>query len=84
MNCTIYVAKTKALISCAVTAQLNCAFVFFICKNPVFSWFGSIHTCMELILDHNGYFAALCKNTIDRFSRDVALMLPKYSVRHYV
>ena len=27
-NCTIYVAKTKALISCMVTAQLICAFVF--------------------------------------------------------
>ena len=27
-DCTVYVAKTKALISCAVTAQLICAFVF--------------------------------------------------------
>ena len=27
-NCTIPVAKTKALISCAVTAQLICAFIF--------------------------------------------------------
>ena len=27
-NCTIRVAKTKSLISCAVTAQLICAFVF--------------------------------------------------------
>ena len=27
-KCTIRVAKTKALISCAVTAQLICAFVF--------------------------------------------------------
>ena len=27
-DCTIYVAKTKALISCAVTAKLTCAFVF--------------------------------------------------------
>ena len=26
--CTVCVAKTKALISCAVTAQLICAFVF--------------------------------------------------------
>ena len=26
--CTTYVAKTKALISCAVAAQLICAFVF--------------------------------------------------------
>ena len=27
-DCTLCVAKTKALISCAVTAQLICAFVF--------------------------------------------------------
>ena len=28
-DCTIYyVAKTKALISCAITAQLPCTFVF--------------------------------------------------------
>ena len=27
-DCTIYVAKTKSLISCAVTAQLICVFVF--------------------------------------------------------
>ena len=29
-DCTIYVAKTKAQISCAVTAQLIC-----VCKKPV-------------------------------------------------
>ena len=28
MDCTIHVAKRKALISCALTAQLICAFVF--------------------------------------------------------
>ena len=28
MDCAIYVAKTKVLISCAVTAQLICTFVF--------------------------------------------------------
>ena len=27
-DCTIHAAKTKALISCAVTAQLICGFVF--------------------------------------------------------
>ena len=27
-NCTIYEAKTKVLINCAVTAQLICVFVF--------------------------------------------------------
>ena len=32
-NCTIYVAKTKALIRCAVTAQLICLFVFAYAKS---------------------------------------------------
>ena len=32
-GCTIYVAKTKALISCAVTAQLICVFVFAYAKS---------------------------------------------------
>ena len=32
-NCTIYVGKTKALISYAVTAQLICAFVFAYAKS---------------------------------------------------
>ena len=35
MHCTIGVAKTEALISCAVTAQLICAFVF----AYAFCWF---------------------------------------------
>ena len=33
----MYVAKTKALISFAVTAKLICVFCFRICKKPVFS-----------------------------------------------
>ena len=33
----IFVAKTKALISCAVTAQLICAFAFAYAKKQVFS-----------------------------------------------
>ena len=33
----IRVAKTKALISCAVTAQLICGFCFRLCKLLVFS-----------------------------------------------
>ena len=35
-NCTIRVAKTKALIGCAVTAQLICVFVF-ACADRLFS-----------------------------------------------
>ena len=32
-DCTIYVAKTKVLISCAVTEQLICVFVFAYAKS---------------------------------------------------
>ena len=28
MDCTIYVTKTKALVSCALTVRLICAFIF--------------------------------------------------------
>ena len=38
---TIRVAKTKALISFAVTAKLICVFVFAYAKKPVFSKRGS-------------------------------------------
>ena len=40
-NCTIGVAKTKAMISFAVPAKLICAFCFRIGKKLVFSWRGS-------------------------------------------
>ena len=33
MDCSIYVAKTKALIGCMVTAQLICAYVFVYAKS---------------------------------------------------
>ena len=47
-KCTIQVAKTKALISFAVvTAKLICAFVFRICKSPVFSSRGSYHIILN-------------------------------------
>ena len=32
-DCTIYVAKTKALISCGITVQLICTFVFAYAKS---------------------------------------------------
>ena len=35
MDCTIYVAKTKALINFAVTAKLICVFVFEYAKSRV-------------------------------------------------
>ena len=37
MNCTSYVAKTKALISFAVTAKLICVFVFAYARKKRFS-----------------------------------------------
>ena len=37
MDCTIRVAKTKGLISFAVTAKLNCVFVFAYAKKKRFS-----------------------------------------------
>ena len=36
-DCCIYLAKTKALISCMVTAQLICIFVFAFAKKNRFS-----------------------------------------------
>ena len=47
-ECSVYVAKTKALISCAVIAQLICAFVFAHAKKQVFSSIGSnsLRRCM--------------------------------------
>ena len=41
----MYVAKTKALISFAVTAKLICVFVFAYMQNPVFSCRGSYVPC---------------------------------------
>ena len=42
-DCTICVAKTKALISFAVTAKLICIFVFAYAKSRFFSQRGSYH-----------------------------------------
>ena len=44
MDCTIFVAKTKALISFAVTAKLICVFVFAYAKR----WFS--HDAAQMIL----------------------------------
>ena len=55
-NCTILVAKTKALISCAVTAQLICAFVFAYAKIR-FS-----HDAAHLVFER--YHATLTKSDI--------------------
>ena len=57
-DCTIYVEKTKALISCAVTAQLICVFVFAYAK----SWFS--HDVAH-ILDTLCRFFSAVKNIIE-------------------
>ena len=48
MDCTIYVVKTKALISLVVTAKLICVFVFAYAKSR-FS-----HDAAHLIVTHPG------------------------------
>ena len=46
-DCTIYVAKTKVLISCAMTGQLICVFVF-ACARSRFSHDGA-HTSHKIL-----------------------------------
>ena len=45
MDCTIYIAKTKALISCAVTTQLIC--IFFKYAKSMFS-----HDTAQCLFSH--------------------------------
>ena len=52
-DCTIHVVKTKALISCAVTAQLICVFVFASAK----SRFSHNETHMYLVRSLNVRFS---------------------------
>ena len=47
MGCTIYVAKTKALVSFAVTAKLICVFVFAYAK----CWFSHDAAQMVFLID---------------------------------
>ena len=50
-DCTIRAAKTKAMISCAVTAQLICAFVFAYAD----CWFSpaAAHMCVVVLTKRN-------------------------------
>ena len=61
MECTIYVAKTKALISCAVTAQLICAFVFAYAKKNQF-----FHDTAHMVLPTFFCFAGDYRNLFKR------------------
>ena len=45
-DCTIHEAKTKALISCAVIAQLICVFVFANAKENGFTYRGPYARCI--------------------------------------
>ena len=56
-DCTIHVVKTKALISCAVTAQLICIFVFAYAN----CWFS--HAQAQIIMNHvsKRFFSTLGK-----------------------
>ena len=51
MDCTIYVAKTKALISFAVTVKLICVFVFAYAKIQ----FSHNEAHMKIIKPHHEY-----------------------------
>ena len=53
-DCTIYVVKTKALISCALTVQLICAVVFAYAKSR-FSH-DTAYIGMVLVVDFSGLF----------------------------
>ena len=54
MDCIIYVTKTKALISFAVTAKLICVFVIANAKKPGFSRRGS-YLFVILIVSQFGF-----------------------------
>ena len=63
--CTIGVAKTKALISFAVTAKPICAFVFAYADR----WFS--HVVAHIILSHDGDVASICAVTKLVASKDI-------------
>ena len=64
MDCTIYIAKTKALISFAVTAKLICVFVFAYAK----CWF-SHDEAQNICEQRHIYMSAdLTKGSFGHFS----------------
>ena len=68
-DCTIRIAKTKALISFAVTAKLICIFVFAYAKKPVFSWRGSFD-CGTSLAVHLSFVCAVIN-----FKQNIILVL---------
>ena len=64
MDCTIQVAKTKALISCAVTAQLICVFVFAYAKKLMTRFISSRGDTYKRMVDH-----VKSKGHVDNISR---------------
>ena len=59
MNCTIYVAKTKALISFAVTEKLICVFVFAYAKKNRFSHDEAHMFSIDMFVYNIRYFPTL-------------------------
>ena len=69
--CTIRVAKTKALISFAVTAKLICVFVFAYAKNRF-----SHNKAHNLQTKHHAYYAANTEGA-DQTARNIGIIAKK-------
>ena len=57
MDCTMCVTKAKTLISCAVTAQLICAFVFAYAKTDFLMTRHIFHNCSKTAYDIRTIFS---------------------------
>ena len=82
MDCTIFVAKTKSLIRCAVTAQQICAFVFAYAKSR-FS-----HNAAHFIVEKKGKIMQAHQKTYKQFHKfwcrhTYCVTRSKYSVVFY-
>ena len=80
-NCTIQVAKSKVLISCAVTAQLICDFFFFAYANILFSYdVAHIHytTTVAGCLGCTGWFVSGLVKTTKNISHNHTGYLDNY------
>ena len=67
-DCTIRVAKTKALISFAVTAKLICVFVF------AYAQIRFSHVAAHIILLTNIMFVAILSEIIDRWHLNICIL----------
>ena len=67
MNCTSYVAKTKALISFTVTAKLVCAFVFACAKSRFSHDAAHLVSAMSGIKDYRLHTVLICLSFILKY-----------------